>query len=88
VIRSELPGALDNVFTFISGLDADIDFSLPGSMTVKFVIPANQQDAGFAILHWNGANGKNSAVKKTQMASSRSTQMLWVFLFWLANNLN
>jgi hypothetical protein len=51
---AQLPGALDGNFTFISGLDANVTPALLGSMTVKFTIPADQTDADFTILHWDG----------------------------------
>jgi len=51
---SNLPGALDSKYSFVSGFNAEVSPSLSGSMTVSFMIPSGKQGANFAILYWDG----------------------------------
>ena len=61
----KLPGALDNKFTFVSALDAEVTPAFNGSMIVSFKIPSDKQNANFTILHWDGSKWENLGGTRT-----------------------
>ena len=56
---TELPGALDGKFTYVSAFNVQVNPSLIGTMTVSFKIPSSEEGSNFTILYWDGTKWVN-----------------------------
>ncbi len=63
--RDNLPAAIEDGLSFLSGMDAEVTTPLSGPMIVDFTIPADKQDSDLAILRWNGSKWVDLGGAKT-----------------------